>query len=332
MMQDLETRERPDDAKLGCHEIRIGVSSCLLGEAVRYNGGHQQDRFLTGTLARLVRFVPVCPEVELGLGVPRPTLRLVESAVGVRLAYSDGGADITDAMRVYAHRRVDALETEDLSGYILKAKSPSCGMERVKVYSPAGMPEKAGRGVFADVLMERMPALPVEEEGRLHDPALRENFFERVFAYRRRKDLFSTAWTLGDLVRFHTREKLLLLAHEPEGYKHLGRLVGDASSKAREELRREYEARHGAALEKRATRVRHVNVLQHAAGYASNQLASRERAELTRLIEEYGSGTIPRVVPVTLIRHLALRFGIDYLLDQHYFSPHPRELMLQNHA
>ncbi|HEX2455731.1 MAG TPA: DUF523 and DUF1722 domain-containing protein, partial [Vicinamibacterales bacterium] len=221
--------------------LRIGISACLLGQEVRFDGGHKRDRFLTDVLGAVVEWVPVCPEVELGLGTPRETLRLVRSEKGVRMLTTRTGIDHTDGMNAWADRRLDELAGEDLCGYVLKKDSPSCGMERVKVFGTAGMPERQGRGLFAAALLERFPCLPVEEEGRLSDPRLRENFIERTFAYRRLKDLFGGRWSIGALVRFHTAHKMSLLAHSTTAYQELGRLVARASKLPRHELRDRYE-------------------------------------------------------------------------------------------
>ena len=220
--------------------LRIGVSSCLLGRPVRYDGGHKFNDFIVDQLGAHVEFVPVCPEVEMGLGTPRETLRLIRRGQDIRLVMA-GGDDHTEAMRRFSKRRVDALLSEDLCGYILKKDSPSCGMERVKLYDEHGSPAKTGRGLFAEALLTRCPRLPVEEEGRLNDPRLRENFIERVFAYRRLKDLFSGSWNLGAVVRFHTAHKLVLLAHSPEAYRALGRQVAEGKSMGRAAFRDAYE-------------------------------------------------------------------------------------------
>ncbi len=315
-------------------EIRIGISSCLLGEAVRYDGGHKHDPFLTETVGPFVKFVGVCPELEMGLSVPRPTLRLESHGKGpedVRLVEPASGADRTSAMNAFLARKLPWIEKLDLSGYILKAKSPSCGMERVKLYRGT-MPTKDGVGLFARALLARFPHLPVEEEGRLHDPVLRENFFERVFAYRRVTDLFAARFTIGDLVEFHSNEKLLLLAHEPKAYQELGRLVANAKKVPRDELRAKYEAGFMEALKRRATRGRHANVLQHMAGYFKDIVDDAERNEIATAIEDYRGGLVPLIVPITLIRHHVKKHQIAYLERQRYLAPHPKELMLRNHV
>ena len=313
-------------------EIRIGVSSCLLGQKVRFDGGHKRDAFVQDSLGRFVTFVPVCPEVEVGMGTPRETVRLVRLGEEVHMVAPRSGRDWTREMEAWAGRRVAELAGEDLSGYVLKKDSPTCGMERVRVYGAKGMAQKAGRGLFAEALLARYPLLPVEEEGRLNDPPLRENFIERVFAYRRQRNFFTGRWTVGDLVRFHTAEKLLLLAHEPAGYQALGRLVAGAKQTPRAELAERYAAGFMKALAKPATKGRHANVLQHMAGYFRDLLAAEDRRELQDAISDYRRGLVPLVVPVTLVRHHVRRHAVAYLAGQSHLEPHPKELMLRNHV
>ncbi len=312
--------------------IRVGISACLLGEPVRYDGGHKRDAYLVETLGRYVEWVPVCPEVELGLGTPRETLRLVRIGEGVRMVMPKTGQDHTEGMHALARKRVRELEREDLCGCILKKGSPSCGMERVRVFDAHGVPAKSGRGLFAEALLRHFPNLPVEEEGRLSDPRLRENFIERVFAYRRLRTLFAARWKIGDLVAFHTAHKLLLMAHSPQAYASLGRLVAEAKKTPRAVLRERYEAEFMQALSVIATPKRHANVLQHVAGYFRDQLDSDSRRELLSLIEDYRRGLVPLIVPITLIRHYVRRFDVAYLRGQMYLQPHPKELMLRNHV
>jgi uncharacterized protein YbgA (DUF1722 family)/uncharacterized protein YbbK (DUF523 family) len=312
-------------------DILIGISSCLLGQRVRFDGGHKRDGFLADTVGRFVKFVPVCPEVEIGLGTPRESLRLVRREGDVRLVAPKSGLDHTEAMRRYAERKVAEIERLELSGYILKKDSPSCGMARVRVYDRNGVPSKSGSGVFAAVLLERLPLLPVEEEGRLNDPAIRESFYERVFAYNRLRALFRR-WRMGDLVRFHTAEKLLLLAHDPRAYQALGRLVARAKGRVREEVAAEYSEGFMEALGTFATRPRHVNVLQHMAGYFKRDLGPAEKEELQGVIQDFRRGLVPLIVPLTLIRHHVRILGVEYLAGQTYLEPHPKELMLRNHV
>jgi uncharacterized protein YbgA (DUF1722 family)/uncharacterized protein YbbK (DUF523 family) len=312
--------------------IRIGVSACLLGQEVRFDGGHKRDSFIVDTLGRFVEFVPVCPEFEIGLGVPRETLRLEHIGDELRMVANKSGRDLTAQMNRFAARRTAALAHEDLCGYVLKKDSPSCGMERVRVFNASGMPRRDGVGLFAAALIARFPNLPIEEEGRLNDPRLRENFVERVFAYHRLRSFFSANWTVGGLVHFHTAHKLLLMAHSPEAYAELGRLVADAKDVGRSELRERYESDFMSVLQKLATPARHTNVLHHMMGYLREHLDQVSRAELLQQIEDYRLGLVPLVVPLTLIRHHVNHFGIAYLQGQVYLEPHPKELMLRNHV
>lgn len=312
--------------------IRIGISACLLGERVRYDGGHKRDAYLVQTFGRYVEWVPVCPEVEMGLGTPRETLRLVRTGGDTRLIMPKTGADHTEAMRAYASRRIAELAKEDLCGYILKKDSPSCGMERVRAFDVHGVPAKSGRGLFAEALLQHFPHLPIEEEGRLSDPRRRENFGERVFAYRRLRTLFAGRWKVGELVAFHTAHKLLLMAHSPKAYESLGRLVAGAKAVPRAELRERYEAEFMRALGEIATTKRQVNVLLHLLGYFRAQLDDDSRRELLSVIDDYRRGLVPLIVPITLIRHYVRRFDVTYLRGQIYLEPHPKELMLRNHV
>lgn len=322
---------------------RIGISSCLLGEAVRFDAGHKRDPFLVDTFGPHVEWVSVCPEEEAGFGTPRPAMRLLLTrdqprARGERFDGADlslivikTGDDVTEQLRRYATPKVEKLAKLGLSGYILKKDSPSCGMERVKVYT-SGMAERAGRGLFAEALMARLPNLPVEEEGRLGDARLRENFIERVFAYRRLRQLFESRWTVGALMQFHTAHKLTLMAHSPAAYKTLGPLVAKATAATRADVAIEYERQFMDAMRAIATPKRHANVLQHMFGYFSTALTPDARAEVLDLIDEHRIGRIPLIVPMTLIRHYVRQFKVEYLQGQSYLEPHPRELSLRNHV
>jgi uncharacterized protein YbgA (DUF1722 family)/uncharacterized protein YbbK (DUF523 family) len=312
--------------------LRIGISACLLGDQVRFDGGHKRDSFLIDVLGKHVEWVRVCPEVEVGMGTPRESLRLVRLEGTVRMVTTRTNVDHTDAMNAWSRRRTEALAREDLDGYVLKKDSPSCGMERVKVYGGHGMAARDGRGLYADALLARLPLLPVEEEGRLCDPRLRENFIERVFAYRRLKDLFAGRWTHGALVAFHTAHKMALLAHSMTAYQELGRLVASGAARPRAELRAQYESMFMKTLAIPATTRRHANVLMHMAGHLKAKLDAASRQELAGCIDEYRRGLVPLVVPLTLIRHYVRLHGIAYLAGQTYLEPHPRELMLRNHV
>jgi uncharacterized protein YbgA (DUF1722 family)/uncharacterized protein YbbK (DUF523 family) len=310
--------------------IRLGVSSCLLGQSVRFDGGHKRDAFVADLLGRHVEWVPVCPELEAGLGVPRPAMRLVRTGRSVRLQEIRSGRDHTARMQRFAARRLRELRALELCGYVLKKDSPSCGMARVRIYGETGQPRREGAGLFAAALRTAQPCLPVEEEGRLHDPALRENFVERVFAYRRLRDLFRGRWTAGRLVAFHTAHKLQLMAHSQQAYAELGRLVAGQKQRPRAELRRRYTDAFMAALSRIAARGRNANVLQHAAGHLKQHLDAAARRELAELIHDYRRGLVPLVVPITLLHHHARAHAVAYLQGQTFLEPHPRELMLRN--
>lgn len=312
-------------------KIRLGVSACLLGAEVRYDGGHKKDSFLTDTLGPFVEWIPVCPEVEIGLGIPRDTLRLAGDEEAPRLVVQKTGEDLTARMRRFALAKTRDLEALGLHGYVLKRASPSCGLFRVRVYRESGMPSGGGRGLYADELVRRFPALPVEEEGRLSDAAIRENFIERVFAAARWRAFLQAEPRPRDLVAFHAAQKFAILAHSPAHYAKLGRLVASAGSRTREKLG-EYGTLFMEALAVRATRARHANVLQHLAGFFKRQLDAPSRAELAELIQEYRGGLVPLVVPLTLVKHYVRNFDLTYLADQVYLSPHPKELMLRNHV
>jgi len=312
--------------------IRVGISTCLLGESVRWDGGHKRDRYLTDVLAAYFEWVPVCPEVEVGMEIPRPPVRLVREGDEARMVEPRSGRDWTRAMQGYAARRLRTLAEEDLCGYVLKQGSPSCGMERVKVYGAKGMPEKNGTGLFAAALLGRFGSLPVEEEGRLHDARLREAWIERVFAYRRLRSLLEGRPSRGRLVAFHTAHKLQLLSHSETHYRSLGRLVAEAKRIPEATLRERYEAGFMAALARPATPRRHVNVLQHALGHLRGRAEPAVSKELHELVQDYGRGLVPLVVPLTMLRHYVKRLEISYLADQVYLDPHPKELMLRNHV
>jgi uncharacterized protein YbgA (DUF1722 family)/uncharacterized protein YbbK (DUF523 family) len=315
-------------------KIRLGISACLLGQQVRFDGGHQLDRFITDTLGGYVEFVPVCPEVECGLGVPREAMRLVGEPSAPRLMTVRTKIDHTERMVKWAENRVRELAQEDLCGFIFKSKSPSSGMERVRVYSePArGAPVIKGVGLFARIFMEHFPLLPVEDEGRLHDPVLRENFIERIFVFQRWRELLAASPGRGGLVAFHTRHKLLILAHSTEHYRELGKLVAQAKELPASELYERYQSRLMEALRLKATPKKNTNVLHHLLGYFKKELTAEEKQELLEIIENYRQGYVPLVVPVTLINHYVRKYHQPYLQEQFYLHPHPVELQLRNHV
>ncbi len=313
-------------------QIRIGISTCLLGENVRYDGGHKHDHFLTDVFGPYVEWVSVCPELEVGMGVPREAVRLVGPSSAPKMVGIDSAEDWTERMLAYSARRVAQLGKMNLSGYVLKSKSPSCGMERVKVYNPKGMAEKDGIGLFARVLIKGHPLIPVEEEGRLNDPHLRDNFIVRVFAYHRLSKLMVGKFSLRKLVEFHTAEKYLLLAHSPRHYRELGPLVANAKKMPVAELKEKYTTLFMECLKVKSTVKNNVNVLQHIIGYLPDAVPAGEKKEILGVIEDYRKGFVPLVVPVTLLRHYVRAHSIEYIRDQVYLNPHPKELMLRNHV
>jgi uncharacterized protein YbgA (DUF1722 family)/uncharacterized protein YbbK (DUF523 family) len=313
-------------------KIRIGISTCLLGEQVRYDGGHKLDRYIVNTLGQYFDFVPVCPEVECGLGTPRESMRLVGDPENPRLITHKTKTDHTERMVRWARARVKELEQENLCGFIFKKDSPSSGMERVKVYSEQGMPGKKGVGMFARVFMAHFPLLPVEDEGRLHDPKLRENFIEMVFALKRWREILAKPHRLGDLVDFHTRHKLLILSHSPKHHRQMGKLVAAGKALPVQELFVQYETLLMEALKLKTTPRKHINVLHHLLGYFKKELSKDEKQELLEIIEHYREGLVPLIVPVTLINHYMRKYQQPYLQKQTYLNPHPIALKLRNHA
>jgi uncharacterized protein YbgA (DUF1722 family)/uncharacterized protein YbbK (DUF523 family) len=318
------------DPEAASARIAVGISSCLLGEEVRYDGQHKRDAYINGTLSQYFAFVPVCPEMAIGLGVPREPIRLVADkgepvrVVGTR----NPDMDVTADLHAYGERM--ARELTDIHGYILKRASPSCGMERVKVYKPDGHPLTTAAGAYAGSLMAERPNLPVEEEGRLGDPVLRENFIERVFVHERWHREVAAAPSAKALVDFHSRHKLLLMAHNQEAYRRLGRLVAEAGTGDIAATADTYFDELMGALKKPATRKGHANVLYHLMGYLKEHLDGDDKAELTELIESYRTGYVPLIVPITLLNHHFRRHPDPYVARQVYLQPHPAELMLRN--
>jgi uncharacterized protein YbgA (DUF1722 family)/uncharacterized protein YbbK (DUF523 family) len=312
--------------------LRLGVSSCLLGNEVRYNGGHSRNKFVVEDLGRWFDWEPVCPEVDIGMGTPRPTIRLETGAGGVHLVAPSTGEDFTRRMSVYAGKRVRALKKLDLDGYVVKSRSPSCGMERIRVYGDANVKRRDGVGRFTEVLMELWPTLPVEEEGRLNDAKIRENFIERVFSRNRWRTMVKAGLSRKRLIAFHTAHKMLLRAHNEAGYRRLGKLVASAGRIPDRQLYTDYEIMFGATLKTAATVKKHRNVLEHARGYLKRVLDSAEKKEISTAIDDYAAGLLPLIVPLTLLRFNIRKHGVDYLNGQLYFDPHPKELMLRNHV
>lgn len=309
--------------------VRIGISTCLLGEHVRYDAGHKRDSFLVDRFGKYVEWVPVCPEVEAGMSIPRDFLRLVDVDGEIRMIAPTTGKDHTDEMNRFSRNRIRTLGAEGLSGYVFKRSSPSCGVERVKVYKN-GIPAGHGRGLFASAFIEANPTLPVEEEGRLNDPRLRENFVSRVFAYRRWHGIGRV--TRRSLSEFHAAHKFVLMAHNQQGMRRLGAMLGRAGEfPSTHTLAGEYWAEFSEIMKRTPTRRNHTNVLQHMAGFVSDGLDTDDRAELTEAIDKYRREMVPLIVPVTLLRHHVRRMQVEYLQGQVYLDPHPDELMLLNH-
>ena len=321
--------KKTDDGK---NPIRVGISACLLGDKVRWDAGHKRDRYITDILGAYFRFIPVCPEVEVGMGVPRESVRLVGEISSPRMVGNKTGQDWSERMREYIAKRLKQLEKYNFSGYILKNDSPSCGMERVRVYQKSGIPLKQGRGFFGGAIVDHFPNLPIEEEGRLNDPALRENFIVRVFAYSHLQDLFKGKFSRSEIVQFHTVHKYLLLAHSHKHYKELGQMVAQIKKYKPENFKEKYVETFMQALSVKSTARKNVNVLQHITGFLKPHLGPQARVDIIKVIENYRTGLVPLIVPITLIRHYINIFNIKYINDQVYLNPHPKELMLRNHV
>jgi len=313
--------------------LRLGVSSCLLGQSVRYDGGHKLDRFLVDVLGQFVEWVPVCPEVEMGLSIPRESMRLIGDPDSPRLIAPKSGTDHTERMLAWARERTEQLATAGLCGFVFKKDSPSSGLFRVRVYDGHGGASRGGIGLFARAVKERFPLLPLEEEGRLNDLALRENFLERAFAYYRWTQMLEQNASPGGLVRFHTAHKLTLIAHSIKHYQEMRRLVAQARTLPREELFARYGAGFMEGLALLGTRAKHTNVLQHLMGYLKKDLSAEDKQELLGLIEDYRQELVPLIVPLTLLQHHLRRYPVpEWVHQQVYLNPYPKELMLRNHV
>lgn len=313
--------------------IKVGISTCLLGENVRFDSGHKRDRFITDILGEYFEFIPSCPEMEIGMGVPREAVHLVDSPEGIQMVGVRSGKDWTDKMRRYSDTRVKQLAKHRLSGYILKSKSPSCGMERVKLFHSNGNAASSnGVGMYTEYLLREYPLLPVEEEGRLHDINLRENFIVRVFAFHRLQDLFDGRFSRKEVVRFHTIHKYLLLAHSPKHYTQMGKLVAAIADHQPDSFREEYSRLFMEGLKTKSTTKKHVNVLLHIVGFFKKYLEADDKKYLLAVIDDYHKQLVPLIVPLTLIKRYVDKYEVTYLADQIYLSPHPKELMLRNHV
>lgn len=312
--------------------MKIGISTCLLGEKVRYDGGHKHDRYLTDILGKYVTYVPVCPETESGLPVPREAMRLVGEIDNPKLVTIQTGIDHTKRLQEWSSSKIETLKNENLCGFIFKSKSPSSGMERVKVYNEKGHPVPKGRGIFAGMFMDRLPLIPVEEDGRLNDAKLRENFIARIFVFARWKDLLEKDLTVGRLVDFHTKHKLLIMSHNEKAYREMGRMIAHAKEYDLKDLADEYITKLMTALKLISTVKKNVNVLQHVMGYFKKHLSSDEKQELLEIINNYSRSLLPLIVPITLINHYVRKYDQSYLKEQVYLNPHPMELKLRNHV
>ncbi len=308
---------------------RLGASSCLLGAPVRFNGGHSRDRFLTCELGRHVNWVAVCPEIEIGLGAPRETLRLVADDGRTRLMSRSGTSDHTEAVQALAGRR--STELTGIDGYIFKSRSPTCGLRGIARYRNGQATDRGERGLFAAAFTDAAPLLPAEDDGRLNDARLREHFVERIFAHARLRQSFAGPWRPADLITFHARHKLQLLAHDPARYREAGRLVAEAGTRAPGTLLDDYTRIFCQAMATRATRCRHVNALQHAFSQIREALDDSRRRDIGIVFEAYGRGEVPLSIPIALLHHHAAGAAITYLMEQTYFEPFPADLRLRHH-
>ena len=313
-------------------KILIGVSSCLLGQPVRFDGGHKKDRYLMDVLSEYFEWLPICPELEVGMGVPRESVKLVGLPDAPEMIGNKSGKNWTTLMNQYAEKKMHSISKKGICGYILKKDSPTCGIERVRVYNSKGIPAKNGQGLYARVLIETYPLLPVEEEGRLTDPALRESFIIRVFGYARLQDQLLNNFSKKALVQFHTENKYLIMAHSPSHYKTMGRFVAEMKSSSLQKLAQEYGDLFMQALAVKTTIKKNINVLSHIFGYLKNHLNAEEKKDILKTIDDYHQGYIPLIVPLTLLKHYISKWNIEYILDQSYLNPHPKELMLRNHV
>ncbi|MCG9745999.1 DUF523 and DUF1722 domain-containing protein [Shewanella sp. Isolate8] len=308
-------------------KLKIGISACVMGEPVRFDRGHKKSGFCMEQLAEFAEFKPVCPEMAIGLPVPRPTIRQIVKDNIITVSRPDGSGDVTEALKAFGAKAAQGYQ--DLAGFVFCAKSPSCGMERVKVYHHHGKgSESTGVGVFAEQVMKANPLLPCEENGRLNDPIIRENFTTRIFTYQKWLDLKAEGLTRHKLIQFHSAHKYLVMSHHVESYRELGRLLGRADIGLEEQSER-YISGLMQALKNKASRRSHTNTLQHLQGYFKRQLDEHKRRELTEEIAAYREGLSPLLVPLTLIKHYLIEFPNEYLLQQAYLNPHPKELRLR---
>lgn len=313
-------------------KIKIGIASCLLGNEVRWNGGHKLDRFLRDELGRYVEWVPVCPEVECGMSTPRETVRLTGDPKAPRLVGTKSGTEWTETMHDWGAKRLAQLESEDLCGYVFKHGSPSSGMRSIKVWQDNGQPLYNGTGIWARMVMDHFPALPFEDDGRLHDAGIRENFIIRVFTLQRWREMLAAGPTRGALVDFHTRHKLLIRIHNEQRYREMGKLVAHAADRELSEVLDDYLDLLNKAFTTRTTVKKNVNALTHCLGHFKKHLTHDEKQEMLEVIGHYHQGLTPLIVPITLLNHHVRKFNEPYLREQWYLNPHPMELKLRNHV
>lgn len=314
------------------NKITVGISACLLGNRVRYDGGHKADPYLIETLGNFIHFVPVCPEVECGLGVPREAMRLIGEGDNPRLITIHSKKDHTERMVRWARKRVGELKKMDLCGFIFKSNSPSSGMERVKIYNDQGIPVKKGVGLFAREFKAQMPLIPVEDEGRLHDPTLRENFIERIFTLKRWREKLGGQRSIKTLVEFHTSHKFLIMAHSPGHYRKLGLLAAQSDPQPLDKRLDTYQQVLMDALRIKTTPKKQTDVLLHILGFFKKQLSPDEKQEMIEIVDHYKQGLVPLIVPITLLVHYVRKYDQPYLKQQTYLCPHPLELKLRNHV
>ena len=314
-------------------KIKIGVSSCLLGEKVRWNGDHKQNHFVHEVLAKYFEYTPICPEMEVGMGVPRETVALYGNLEKPRMISKKTQTDWTKPMERYIKGRINILAYDNICGYIFKSKSPTCGLGRVPIYEKFGSNKvRHGPGMFTNAFINAFPLVPTEDEGRLSDSKIRENFIIKVFSFDRLQALFLKGFSFGKLVKFHTQHKFLLLAHSRKHYDTLGKLVANGKSLKPSVLKEKYGGLFMGTLALKSTPKKNTDVLLHMMGFLKKVLSKGEKEDILSTIEDYRKELIPLIVPITLIRHQVTKHNIEYLLDQVYLNPHPKELMLRNHV
>lgn len=312
--------------------IKIGVSACVVGENVRFDGSHARDSYLTETLAKYVEFVPLCPELACGMGLPREKVRQVDCAGDIRLIGRDSGEDWSDRMLKWCERVLPGLEEEGLNGFVFKSRSPSCALQRGKIVSTTKSPATRGAGFFSSKVMDMFPLLPVEASDRLHNPIIRENFIRRVFLLKRWRELGDKGKQIGHLVDFHTRHAMLIRAHDLRGYRELGKLLGESSVFNNEEIFDTYSVLLFRSLALKSTPKKNSDVLTHILNLLKKDLDNGDIQEIKTMIQAYKGGRIPLIMPVTIINHHARRLNKSYMMQQYFLNPHPAELKLLNHV